>query len=320
MKKWIFILLPTMGSVYNAIAQDSPLSDEGHYSVSVDAEQPVREEQEGSDNSSLVNCPIWCDPFGFELSLSETYCVGQEITFTNTSQCTNNNEPVSGLQLEWSFGDGTSPVTSTANSVIHVYLAAGQFQVTMTYDDGCSLFSATQIITIESCGEPPPCEDCIGSFAPEPGKTYLLSAWVKEENAPLSKVTYTHPAVSLSFALQSGGGSPLGPYTAKGQIIDGWQRIEEEFTVPANAWEMDLILTCSTGHCLFDDIRVFPYDGSMKSYVYDPVSLRLMAELDERNYATFYEYDEEGRLLRIKKETERGIMTIQESKSSTVKK
>ena len=54
----------------------------------------------------------------------------------------------------------------------------------------------------------------------------------------------------------------------------------------------------------------------MKSYVYDPVSLRLMAELDENNYATFYEYDDEGTLVRVKKETDEGIMTIKENRST----
>jgi hypothetical protein len=57
----------------------------------------------------------------------------------------------------------------------------------------------------------------------------------------------------------------------------------------------------------------------MKSYVYDPVSLRLWSELDDRNYATFYEYDEQGNLTRTKKETERGIITIQESREGQYK-
>ncbi len=38
----------------------------------------------------------------------------------------------------------------------------------------------------------------------------------------------------------------------------------------------------------------------MKSYVYDPINLRLVAELDANNYATFYEYDAEGGLIRTK--------------------
>ena len=58
----------------------------------------------------------------------------------------------------------------------------------------------------------------------------------------------------------------------------------------------------------------------MKSYVYDPVTLRLVAELDERNYASIYEYDEEGKLVRIKKETERGVMTISENRNNYMKR
>jgi len=50
------------------------------------------------------------------------------------------------------------------------------------------------------------------------------------------------------------------------------------------------------------------------------VNLRLMAELDENNYATFYEYDDDGTLIRVKKETERGIQTIKESRSALLKK
>ena len=58
----------------------------------------------------------------------------------------------------------------------------------------------------------------------------------------------------------------------------------------------------------------------MISYVYDPVNLRLVAELDERNYATLYEYDEQGKLIRTKKETERGIMTITENRDNIYNK
>lgn len=41
-----------------------------------------------------------------------------------------------------------------------------------------------------------------------------------------------------------------------------------------------------------------------------------MAEIDENGFATFYEYDDEGLLVRVKKETERGTMTLKESRSS----
>ncbi|MBI4929915.1 MAG: hypothetical protein HY841_04070 [Bacteroidetes bacterium] len=170
-----------------------------------------------------------------------------------------------------------------------------------------------------------PCEDCIGSFAPFQDSTYLISAWVKEGNAPPIKTSYTIPQLFLEFPLStpcSPCTTTLGPFTPSGEIIDGWQKVEDKFKIPLNAVKIQIKLDCGSGagDCFFDDIRVYPFKGSMKSYVYDPVNLRLVAELDERNYATMYEYDEEGKLTRIKKETERGIMTIQETKTSVKKK
>ena len=98
------------------------------------------------------------------------------------------------------------------------------------------------------------------------------------------------------------------------------QRIENEFTVPNAASKIFIKLKNSgTDDVFFDDVRVFPKHGEMKSFVYDPVTLRFVAELDENNYATFYEYDEQGNLVRIKKETERGIMTINENRISLPK-
>ena len=58
----------------------------------------------------------------------------------------------------------------------------------------------------------------------------------------------------------------------------------------------------------------------MTTYVYDPDNMRFVAQLDENNYASFYEYDEEGQMVRVKRETERGISTISEGKLSLPKK
>jgi hypothetical protein len=77
----------------------------------------------------------------------------------------------------------------------------------------------------------------------------------------------------------------------------------------------------SSSHCSwFDDLRIHPFNSNMKSYAYDPITLRLMAEMDENNYASFYEYDQEGNLMRVKKETENGISTLKESRSSIKKR
>ena len=45
----------------------------------------------------------------------------------------------------------------------------------------------------------------------------------------------------------------------------------------------------------------------MVTYVYDPANYRLMATLDQNNYATFYEYDHEGRPDYIEKRGRSGV-------------
>lgn len=164
------------------------------------------------------------------------------------------------------------------------------------------------------CNEVNTCQDCITSFSPTPGK-YLVSAWVKEEGASMNTTAYANSSITVSFTGD--------PYTEtllpSGQIIDGWQRVEGIIEVPLPATDIHLSFETSSGTSYYDDIRFHPLDGSMMSYVYDPISLRLMAELDERNYATLYEYDEEGKLIRVKKETEKGIMTIQENRDNITK-
>jgi YD repeat-containing protein len=221
----------------------------------------------------------------------------------------------------WDFGDG-SPASSNP---AHTYTSAGNFLVKLYLPGSvnCQERSLIKAVTIVDCNAPQPCTNCIGSFAPESGD-YIFSAWVKEDGAVPTVLTYTKPQLFIDFpnSLNGGNSTPpiLGPFVGQGAIIDGWQRIEEKFTILPAATYINIKLNCTSGNCFFDDIRIFPVNGSMKSYVYDPINLRLVAELDERNYATFYEYDEEGKLIRVKKETEKGIMTIKENRNSSTKK
>lgn len=158
------------------------------------------------------------------------------------------------------------------------------------------------------------CESCIPKFQPVTGK-YVVSAWVKEEDGSGDgSITYTNSSLKVT----TGSGTTLNTYvfTPSGQIIDGWQRMEGIVETDA-VGNIKMEFLVAHGVSYFDDIRVFPYDGSMVTYVYDPATLRLAAELDERNYAKIYEYDEEGKLIRVKKETEKGVMTIQENRENS---
>lgn len=141
------------------------------------------------------------------------------------------------------------------------------------------------------------------------GQKYILSFWVKDNN---------NTSVNVAMNVSVNGSQVFTGSTYKAPVVDRWKRVETVFTLPSGVPTFDLGLSPSTTVYL-DDIRISPFDAQVKSYAYDVSSLRLMAELDENNFATFYEYDDEGILIRVKKETEKGIMTVRESRTGIKK-
>ncbi|MBK8968388.1 MAG: hypothetical protein IPM36_17330 [Lewinellaceae bacterium] len=155
--------------------------------------------------------------------------------------------------------------------------------------------------------------DCVGNFAPTPGKKYVFSAWVREDRPPTT-LAFADPKVIIWI-----GGKSF-TFQASGEIIEGWQRIYGEFDIPPDVDGLALNLYPGTALTFYDDLRIHPFDASFKAYVYDPQTLRFTYELDDNNYFTKYEYESRsGRLERVKKETERGVMTIQETRFSNAK-
>lgn len=140
-------------------------------------------------------------------------------------------------------------------------------------------------------------------FAPKANKEYILSVWVKDNN-PLQYQSRLN--ITINGVQRSGLSSDKWP------IVEGWKRLEIRFNTGSGP-NMSISFQ-ATGILQMDDVRIFPADAHVKTYAYDDVTLRLMAEHDENNFSTFYEYDEEGSLIRIKKETDRGIMTIKETR------
>ncbi len=135
------------------------------------------------------------------------------------------------------------------------------------------------------------------SFSLEPNKRYLVSYWFRPQSPPGALTGYTAPA---GFSLKS-------------NIIDGWQQVEQVLNVPGNVSSLTIALPAGA---YVDDIRIMPVSANMKAFVYHPFNQRLLATLDENNFASFYEYDQEGNLIRTKRETENGIMTVTESRSA----
>jgi hypothetical protein len=254
-------------------------------------------------------------------STNGTYSLTGTIQFTDP--------PQSGVLL-LSVGAATytytAPFSSPLNYTLNYLYADGKaYQVKATfYPDAFVSSGQAQCTAVANYTAPQPCNslsmncaDCIYGFKPEVGRTYVISAWVKDPTAAADAENLTDPYIQVGF---NGSSTLFGPFKGSGKIIDGWQRIYAEFTVPSGAVDITIILGTGTHVVHFDDIRIHPKDGSYASYVYDPVTLKLVATLDNNNYATFYEYDKEGALIRVKKETERGIMTIQENRNNQPKR
>ncbi|NML21272.1 hypothetical protein HHL16_10335 [Pseudoflavitalea sp. G-6-1-2] len=139
-------------------------------------------------------------------------------------------------------------------------------------------------------------------FRPVYGKEYVLSFWVYDgdPNPKISSMTVRTETGLKSF---------------EGQIfpmVEGWKRVE----IPLyGSYKINLSINKTEWSTVYiDDLRIMPKEAKMNTYVYDNNNYRLMAQLDENNFATFFEYDAEGTPIRVKKETERGIMLIKETR------
>lgn len=225
---------------------------------------------------------------------------------------------VFGCSIPRHFGEGFGPYTS--NQTFHsgkyaLELRGTSVSTQYAIEENCppTLSRATTTnpvfgpYLIDRC-------NCIQSFSPDPGK-YVVTAWVKEGNGLGKRFYNQHQLI-----IRSNNSATPSIFTAKGMIIDGWQRIEGEFVINPGDTYINVELKALGGNTVyFDDLRIFPFNGSMKNYVYDDISLKLLAELDDNGYAKFYEYSQEGELIRIKQETKSGIVTIKESRSSQPK-
>lgn len=150
-------------------------------------------------------------------------------------------------------------------------------------------------------------------FTLQSKKNYVLNFWAKSTSG--AAIT-----ASMFDALVNPMSSAQARVLNSGSI-DGWYLVQVNVNLEgiSSGTPVELVLTVPSG-VYIDDIRLLPSQANMKCFVYHPLTLRLMAQLDENHFATFYEYDQEGLLIRTKKETVRGIMTISESRRANTKK
>lgn len=152
----------------------------------------------------------------------------------------------------------------------------------------------------------------------EAGKYYQLSAWVSINNphvatSPIAtglgvEIKFYKRITNAFLKTELAQPLPVDP------IIEGWQRIKFTFLCDTQDSYIELgFKPGGGGTAWYDDLRLHPVEGNMKSYVYDPVDFKLKAILDEENFASYFYYDKEGNLFLTKKETKEGIKTLTEN-------
>lgn len=171
------------------------------------------------------------------------------------------------------------------------------------------------------------------------GKEYQFSGWFSTvNNQSLMKDNSAYFQGNFKIEFLNASGTLMSSNTLtfnetdilQGTFIDEWQKFTLNFVMPTGARYVRIVLprvnavydpqtSSSVYDALYDDLRIQPRDGGMQTYVYNTANQRLEAVLDENNYATFYYYDDEGQLFLVKQETEKGIITVQESRSSLKK-
>jgi hypothetical protein len=164
------------------------------------------------------------------------------------------------------------------------------------------------VIDVETAG----CA-CAGGFAPDAGVDYVLGYWVYQPSTPSFEPYETRMEVAVD------GQKLAFSEELRTPPVEGWQRVEATFTIDAAVAagaEIEVSVTNPGGGVGYvDDVRIAPFDAAVSTHVYDNRRGGLVAQLDDNNYASFYQYARDGALTRVLKETERGVETIQESRS-----
>ncbi|RYD54594.1 MAG: hypothetical protein EOP56_18895 [Sphingobacteriales bacterium] len=142
-------------------------------------------------------------------------------------------------------------------------------------------------------------------------KGHNIRVWVRFNN-----LDYNNPS-SSPIQVFDGGGSPL---TVKYVTRTGeWELYEAVSNAPGAPFADFTISTVGLNELIIDDIRIQPIESESSAYVYDTRNYRMSATLDDNNFATFYQYNGEGKLVRKIIETERGPKTVDEVQLNTPK-
>ncbi|MDJ1486054.1 hypothetical protein QNI16_36570 [Cytophagaceae bacterium YF14B1] len=138
----------------------------------------------------------------------------------------------------------------------------------------------------------------------EAGRTYKAMAWVHKSSAATAKlVAVKDGQVTASASLASGAAIQTSEWALLKLEVSSTGAGKLQFYI-------DNSDAGSTSAVIYDDFRVLPSQASMENSVYDHQTGRVTAKLNNENLATYFLYDERGRLVTVKSELENQGPTV----------
>lgn len=261
---------------------------------------------------------MFYDHFNNE-GIGSKWIAAEELTLYDPYGYSLESKDALGIHSAVMMGYGNSLVTAAATNSKYGYMAFESFEEhdAPTYDNvgighielipesGATMSIASEGHTgsqsLQFTGELSFTPSSVSALEFNPYSSYRLYAWIKGDG-----ILKVNDNITISNS------------TVLSENIDGWNLHYISFKSPSPASDLKIIFEDNTpgDPSYIDDFRMQPFQSSMSCYVYDRHSFRLLATLDERNYAEIYIYDEENNLIKVNRETEQGIITVQESRSN----
>lgn len=143
---------------------------------------------------------------------------------------------------------------------------------------------------------------------PPSAPNFLISVWVKQtyENSTEDIPISSNIAQAQFKKIAKTGEWTL--YEAEAMIQSASQNSKVDIKLKSNLSGDDVWI---------DDFKIQPLESEATCYSYDPVTLKLAAQFDDRHFGVFYQYNGEGKLIRKLRETERGLKTVTETQYHT---
>lgn len=249
-----------------------------------------------------------------------------EITSVNDLNQPEEEQSVIGLKSSVFYSESDlKPILYVNNSNKNeIFYSSGDCNIPTQFSDGPNFGKPHTGNDLISFLSPMSSYELDADFKIEFDKTYLLKYWIYHyDGIPLGIPqalevkffnTATNSDITTSFIESSNWTNPIR--------VGNWDLITHEIKVntysPPSTNEINIKVIAAVPTYI-DDLLFIPIDATSKCIAYNCENDRVEAEFDSEHFATFFDYDNEGRLIRKRKETYRGVKNIAETYYNTPK-